>query len=946
MQAYSRLQGHYHATKITLSDTDPEAFNRSLTSARVEMNPHQVNAALFALKSPFSKGVLLADEVGLGKTIEAGLVISQKWAEHHRRILLIVPASLRKQWQQELFEKFSITSTILEAVTYRSLVSGGVSKPFETAEGVVICSYEFAARKSDEIRASRWNLAVFDEAHRLRNVYKKNGSQRAKDLKNALRDTFKILLTATPLQNSLLELYGIVSVIDEEHFGGQQAFRAQYSGSNATKASLETLRQRLEPICNRTLRRQVQEAGHINFRKRNARTFTFDPSNKEVELYDRISAFLQRKDTISYGEKANQLVVLQIRKILGSSTFAIARYLETLIRRLRTKERASIDMIDDIEQMAELEEEFDEEGDAGETEVIDLEKLAKEIQELEELLELANSIGSNAKGQMLLSKLPDVLDEIASKGGKRKAVIFTESVRTQRYLSELLEQNGYAGQIVLMNGSNSDPESKRIYEGWRTRHEGTDKISGSKTADMKAAIVEAFKSDDKSILIATESGAEGINLQFCSLLINYDLPWNPQRVEQRIGRCHRYGQAIDVTVVNMLNLKNQTEQRIHELLSQKFHLFDGVFGASDEVLGSLMSGLDFEKEVLRIVQECRTAEEAEREFDALKAKIQDTIDEDMQSARALALDSLDAEVVAKLQDRGRSIADSIPDFKRRLLIAAKAELPGAVFPDPGSQIFDYQGKTYTTEWPVADEEDWQFFRVSDGLGLRTVEAARSRRHTEETLEHVFHPDEYPYPGQLAAVNGLKGQAGWMRVSKAVMPTPEAPREELIIACRRDDGVAVAPEVADKMLLCPVLEKGASTIEAPDALQDLENGEFSEFSDRVKKENFEWLEEEELRLDRYAKDIEIEVDAQIEILEAELRELQKEKRSPDLSMEEKLSLSRRVKKMENDLDDLKLSKFERRRQVRNEVNDKLDEFADLLNKKPRLEHLFTLRWSVA
>jgi ERCC4-related helicase len=909
------------------------------------MNPHQVNAALFALKSPFSKGVLLADEVGLGKTIEAGLVISQKWAEHHRRILLIVPASLRKQWQQELFEKFSIPSTILEAVTYRSFVSGGMSKPFETAEGVVICSYEFAARKSDEIRAAKWHLAVFDEAHRLRNVHKKNGSQRAKDLKNALRDTFKILLTATPLQNSLLELYGIVSVIDEEHFGGQQAFRAQYSGSNATKASLDTLRQRLEPICNRTLRRQVQEAGHINFRRRNARTFTFDPSNREVELYERISAFLQRKDTISYGEKANQLVVLQIRKILGSSTFAIARYLETLIRRLRAKERASIDMIDDIEQMAELEEEFDEEGDAGEAEVIDLEKLAKEIQQLEELLELANSIGSNAKGQMLLSQLPDVLDEIASKGGKRKAVIFTESVRTQRYLSELLEQNGYAGQIVLMNGSNSDPESKRIYEGWRRRHEGTDKISGSKTADMKAAIVEAFKSDDKSILIATESGAEGINLQFCSLLINYDLPWNPQRVEQRIGRCHRYGQAIDVTVVNMLNLKNQTEQRIHELLSQKFHLFDGVFGASDEVLGSLMSGLDFEKEVLRIVQECRTAEEAEREFDALKEKIQDTIDEDMQSARALALDSLDAEVVAKLQDRGRSIADSIPDFKRRLLIVAKAELPGAVFPDPGSQIFDYQDKTYTTEWPVADEKDWQFFRVSDGLGLRTVEAARSRRHTEETLEHVFRPDEYPYPGQLAAVNGLKGQAGWMRVSKAVMPTPEAPREELIIACRRDDGVAVAPEVADKMLLCPVLEKGASTIEAPDALQDLENSEFSEFSDRVKKENYEWLEEEEQRLDRYAKDIEIEVDAHIEILEAELRELQKEKRSPDLSMEEKLSLSRRVKKMENDLDDLKLSKFERRRQVRNEVNDKLDEFADLLNKKPRLEHLFTLRWSV-
>ncbi len=143
---------------------------------------------------------------------------------------------------------------------------------------------------------------------------------------------------------------------------------------------------------------------------------------------------------------------------------------------------------------------------------------------------------------------------------------------------------------------------------------------------MKAAIVEAFKGNDKSILIATESGAEGINLQFCSLIVNFDLPWNPQRIEQRIGRCHRYGQKIDVTVVSMLNRKNRAEQRIYELLDQKFKLFSGVFGSSDEVLGTIERGVDFEQTVLGIVQSCRTEAEVVREFDALTATLQDRID--------------------------------------------------------------------------------------------------------------------------------------------------------------------------------------------------------------------------------------------------------------------------------------------------------------------------------
>lgn len=173
---FTPIHGHYNAHKLTLSGLDESAFARSLTSARVQMNPHQVEAALFALKSPLSKGVLLADEVGLGKTIEAGLVLSQRWAEHKRRIILIVPASLRKQWQQELFEKFSLRSEIMESATYKAVQKQGHFHPFAAVQGIIICSYEFAARKADELRSIAWDLVVFDEAHRLRNVFKKDGS--------------------------------------------------------------------------------------------------------------------------------------------------------------------------------------------------------------------------------------------------------------------------------------------------------------------------------------------------------------------------------------------------------------------------------------------------------------------------------------------------------------------------------------------------------------------------------------------------------------------------------------------------------------------------------------------------------------------------------------------------------------------------------------------------
>ncbi|EFK11651.1 helicase C-terminal domain protein [delta proteobacterium NaphS2] len=157
--------------------------------------------------------------------------------------------------------------------------------------------------------------------------------------------------------------------------------------------------------------------------------------------------------------------------------------------------------------------------------------------------------------------------EMEKAGSQQKAVIFTESRRTQQFLGDFLESNGYAGAVATFNGTNREPESTHIYSQWLEANKESGRVSGSRPIDVRTAIIEHFR-DNASILIATEAAAEGINLQFCSLVINFDLPWNPQRIEQRIGRCHRYGQKHDVVVINFLNERNAADRRVYELLNE------------------------------------------------------------------------------------------------------------------------------------------------------------------------------------------------------------------------------------------------------------------------------------------------------------------------------------------------------------------------------------------
>ena len=490
-------QSQYLAWQLTrrAASDSIESLAATLVDSQVDLNPHQVDAALFACRNPLSRGVILADEVGLGKTIEAGLVIAQRWAERRHKILIIVPANLRKQWHQELQDKFGLTAIILESKNYNALRKSQAN-PFNQ-ENIIICSYQFAKSKADDIQRIHWDLAVLDEAHRLRNVYK-NGNIIARTLKEAMAHVHaKVLLTATPLQNTLLELYGLVSIIDDRVFADLDSFRAQFTANNRGGQALATLRARLAPVCKRTLRQQVQP--YVSYTARRAIVQEFTPSDEERELSRLVADYLRRPDLKALPEGQRQLISLVLWKLLASSSRAIAGALATMAQRLQTlldsgnSDALAKSLDEDYESLEETAEEWD--GDENETPPANSERdaIAAEIEELKRYKALADNIRHDGKGQKLCAALDKAFAELERLGAAKKAIIFTESRRTQDYLLELLEHTPYGDGIVLFNGSNSDARAQAIYKDWLKRHAGTDRITGSKTADTRAALVEHFK---------------------------------------------------------------------------------------------------------------------------------------------------------------------------------------------------------------------------------------------------------------------------------------------------------------------------------------------------------------------------------------------------------------------------------------------------------------------
>ena len=814
----------YELTK-RLPAEKAEKLSQSLANATVDLNPHQVEAALFAFRSPLSRGAILADEVGLGKTIEAGLIVSQLWAERKRRILCVVPAALRKQWDRELAEKFYIESTILETKAYNQAKKQGIANPFLVDGRVVIVSYQFASAKIADVKALPWDLVVIDEAHRLRNVYKK-ANKIARSLRDAVGSRPKVLLTATPLQNSLMELYGLVTFIDDKIFGSEESFRDQFCRKNDGPAAFGPLKIRIRPICHRTLRRQVTE--YIRYPKRLSLTQDFTPTDDEQRLYRQVSEYLQAPDLHALPNSQRQLITLVLRKILASSSFAIGDTLGTMINRLKLlQDKAATTPAEHVGDVVggdladttdELEEEWEADEEA-EPRPQPKRSIADEIAALNSYRDLALSIQTNAKGEALLIALRKGFEKAAQLGSPQKALVFTESRRTQLYLLQLLESNGYGGKVILFNGTNTDPASKAIYKQWFKEHAGQETVSGSPTADMRSALVDEFR-NRASVMIATESAAEGVNLQFCNLVVNYDLPWNPQRIEQRIGRCHRYGQKHDVVVVNFINRANQADERVFELLDAKLKLFDGVFGASDDVLGALESGIDFEKRIHAIYQTCRTPEEINTGFDKLQSELEVEIGTALKDARSKLLENFDDDVHRKLRLRDSETKTQLSRYGLWLWNLTRIELGNAAAFDNRTHGFSL--KSVPSELPHVPTGTYRLvtekvgegdihYRLGHPLAEALIQRAKARSLPPAQID--FHYDQYE--GKASLIEQLRGKSGWLRLVCLSVTALEA--EDTLVFCGYSDaGDPIDNEIGEKLLAVPAVVGPDVTVPADEA----------------------------------------------------------------------------------------------------------------------------------
>ena len=928
-----------------------EKLAGAVASAQVDLNPHQVDAALFAFNSPLSKGALLADEVGLGKTIEAGLVLSQKWAERKRCILVITPSNLRKQWHQELTEKFFLPCRILESKSYNAAIRQGQFRPFESSE-IIICSYQFAKGKAADVHAMPWDLVVIDEAHRLRNVYKPSNVI-ANTLKQALAGKHKLLLTATPLQNSLLELFGLVSFIDEHTFGDLKSFREQFANLNQDQV-FQTLKARLKPVCHRTLRRQV--TAYIPYTKRLPLVEEFTPEESEDRLYHLVSEYLQRDNLQALPASQRSLMTLVLRKLLASSTFAIAGALTSISNRLKLKlrkqepaESLEDELDQDYEALDETAEEWADDEPAELLTEDDRKALEQEIAELDAFAALATSIDHNAKGKALLKALGVAFAKAKELGGAEKAIIFTESRRTQSYLLRLLADSPFAEGIVLFNGTNTDDRSKLIYSQWAERHQGTDRISGSRTADMRSALVDYFREEGR-IMIATEAGAEGINLQFCSLVVNYDLPWNPQRIEQRIGRCHRYGQKHDVVVVNFLNRKNAADQRVFELLAEKFQLFEGVFGASDEVLGAIESGVDFEKRIAAIYQRCRKQDEIQTAFDQLQLELSLEINESMTRTRRNLLESFDDEVREKLKVQDEASKAYLNRYERLLMQLTRHELDGrAEFLNDAS--FRLKTQPFPAQTAVIPLGLYELPRRSGEAHLYRLnhplaEALIAQAKTRDLPPAEIHFDYEQHDGKVTLLEELIGKSGWLTLSLFSVESLDQAEDHLIFAADADDGQILDEEVAARLLTLPGSVAGQVQPGLVNTLLEAQTQKRqSDIQRNISERNARFFEDEAVKLDGWADDLKVGLEREIKELDRQIKDARRAATTA-LTLEEKLAGQKNIKAIEAQRNQKRRSLFDAQDQVDKQREALIAQIEGKLRQAAKVQTLFVIRWKLS
>jgi len=628
---------------------------------------------MFALGRIPEGGCILADEVGLGKTIEAGLILAQLRAEGKRRLLIVVPKPLMGQWQNELFTLFGIDARI------------GSARPDSfTGPGVFLVGRELAgtATLSRVLAAGEpFDLVVIDEAHELfAGIYRrfdKIGGYKdesrdaliAQRVRDAIGSAPVLLLTATPLQNSLAELWGLVQYVEPTGtlFGSLETFRKVFCPGDDAKIAdgqEDELRRRMAAVCQRTLRRQAQEFLERPFVQRHCQLFEYTMAPAEQALYDDVTHWLLEPDLCSFAGGARHLLLLGFHRRMASSTAALATSLERVCANLeRTIRGETTNQVAVSEILADFEEDPDDLDmpafDVAPAQV-DPVRVRAELERVRTFAGRARRLGPDAKADALLQALARI--------GERKVLIFTELLSTQDFLSGLLVTNGFAPtEVTLFRGTNESPRAKEALERWNV--ESPPRETLARDIAVRLALVHEFKTRSR-VMISTEAGAKGLNLQFCDVVVNYDLPWNPQRIEQRIGRCHRYGQEHDVTVVNFISADNDADRVMFEILARKLDLFGRVLDASDRVLheptsdvpeaiaGSL--GLAVERALQRIHEQARSKDQLIRELEGLRDDVgsrRRSVEDEWRRAAGLIQSRLDGEV----QQVFRSIRDDLPE---------------------------------------------------------------------------------------------------------------------------------------------------------------------------------------------------------------------------------------------------------------------------------------------
>lgn len=938
-------QAKYYAYELLkrASSHSSEKFGVTLLDAQVELNPHQVEAALFAFKSPYSKGAILADEVGLGKTIEAGILLSQQWAENKRRILIICPSSLRKQWVNELADKFYLKSEVMERKNFTAKYKAGVKNPFDDCKTIKICSYQFASKMAEMIQLTSWDLVVMDEAHYLRNVHK-NPESIAARIKNAIKDYKKVLLTATPLQNRLDELFGLVSIIDQNVFGDIKTFRKQYVNG---ESNLLELKDKLKPIVHRTLRQDVRE--FVPYRERIPITQQFVPTSEETHLYNNVLEYLRSETIYALPRAQRHLMESVMFKLLGSSSFAIGKTLEALIKRLHYMLATSKVVEDEI--MAWFEEEyenFDDERDDAETDsdetvteitAQDKENIQQEIAKLTEFLALANSIEHNEKGEKLIVALETGFAKLQELGANQKALIFTESTRTQRYLFERLSKEKYAGKVLLFNGNNNDERSTGIYQKWIADKNNYGKLSHSRSVDIRNALVDAFKSDDYQIMIATEAAAEGINLQFCSMVVNYDLPWNPQRIEQRIGRCHRYGQLHDVVVVNFLNSENEVENRVFELLNQKYTLFQGVFGSSDHVLGSIENGVDFEKRMLEAYKRCRTKEEIAAYFKALEEEFKDAIDQRIKEVQSVLFENFEGSVINKLRITYSETKTFLEKFEKWLWEITQYYLASMAAFEPQDYTFVLHdsGERYTLNKKRGDAKH---YRVQSAVAQKLLQRAK----TEQTDKAHLVFDLSSSPIRYRELEQLRGTKGLLKISSLAVLSDIEQHDTLILTGITSDNKPLSEQnLRDLLQVSQQTDTFAGF--AADELEQQHQLNKKKKLDYLEKTDAAFMQREFSKFERWADEKIRGLELDLKDERQKMRDLEREQHKENIIPEELIALQEKISKIKRKYNRLRQEIYDREDEINEERDSMIAEAKGKLTRTVQEEELFTVSFEI-